>query len=509
MKLSVVLIVAYLIPCSLLAIENSDLRAPRPDALSYYGSSPEVASPFDTAQLAQIQQCVCQIKNILSSSCGSTPITETGDVVISQSGSYCLINDVSSITITSSFVTLDMGGYVAGSLIISSSGSGTISHIIVQNGFIYNAPQVAGMSATIDFADDVMLSNIQIDSDPSAPARNTGIDISNSGDIIIRDVGILRGLNGIAVHSANSLLVDQTSIINSSGIGIDIGPLPNTDLVIIRNSFIDGSAFSGIQCMGSTLYLNDSRILNSGAGGVVVIGTSLYSYFNNVYVAFCGTGFDLNQNIEMYNCTAINYTNFGFNISGSGVLNSCLAQSTTSAQGGFACSTNFANFTFIDCQSLGNINGFDLSANNVILYNCTSIGSSNAGFNMTGAGLETNTFYNCIANGNSIGFSAQSVVCSLLNCNASSNRSHGFSVTSSPTFAATALVQNCFANNNEGYGFYNLAPGSEVSYAGNAAVGNILGDYNAQKGATPFFWKFAKEQSITLFDNAVIEILLG
>jgi hypothetical protein len=124
-SIKMVLLTAMVLSRLIMADQNEDMRALRPDALSYPGSTPEIVSPFDSAELQEIQQCVCQLKTIVESGfdyvesqidyiesqidillgCAVTPIQ--GSIVITVPGSYCLANDITGdIEIAVSGVTL-------------------------------------------------------------------------------------------------------------------------------------------------------------------------------------------------------------------------------------------------------------------------------------------------------------------------------------------------------------------------------------------------------------------
>lgn len=566
MKLPIAMFIFCVMPFSLLAIEDSKniVRAPRPDALSYPGSTPAIVSPFDTAQLAQIQQCVCQLKSIIESDldvvesqldvvisqldslnvCGPTSITETGDIIISTPGSYCLANDVMSITITTSLVTLNMSGHIAGSLIISPIGKssivGGISHIIVENGFIFNSPLVPGISVAIDLADAVTISNLQIDSDLSAPAKNTGVDIKSSGDVIINNVSISNAGTGINLHSLDSLFIDQSSIISSSSSGLFIR-LPNTSFVVVENTVIDSSGINGIDVQGSTLSVKNCQILNSATYGLHAQAGG-YFEIENVLVnrgQSCFQWDDGVDSVQMTNCSALNYRFEGISMEdnkGIAVLRGCFAQTDLTPsfpfiQSGFHINLK-ASAVMYGCETYNNQGyGFFLeSSKSAVLYNCNAFFNTNLGFYIFSPTVNGVTkFYNCDAASNGgDGFFMDGTVCEFYNCSALSNAQHGFNVSfgsgvvyncgatsnggngfSLSGSSTKGVCQNCFAVNNSGYGFFNDATAVNMAYAGNAAVGNTLGEYNAAKDKAPFYWVFAKDTAATAFRDVVLAAILG
>ncbi len=548
MKLSVIQLILCLVPIWLFGFNGLDeeVRAPRPDALSYPGSTPEIVSPFDTALLEQIQQCICQIKNILTSpSCSPIVIAQTGDVVISAPGFYCLANNVGNITITSSFVRLDMNSRIAESIVISGAAGNTIEHVIIENGFIYNIPQVLGNSIQIDWADDIIISNIDIDSDPTASASNQGIHIANSGNIFIRESSIYRAFKGILVDSVNALTIDQTSIVSSVDASLYVGAISDSSIITLANSFIDNSRSYGVDANGGNIYIANTQVLNSAADGVFVTSTP-YVYLKDVFVDTCQQAFYWQgaiKNVEAYNCTALNYSRVGFAMwAGSAILRGCVAFSTVPATFPFPVNGFFAqqdaNAVMYNCDTAHNDgSGFSfISIGSFTFYNCTSLNNNAKGFDINPALVRGKyIFYNCEASGNNDnGFSGLSTTCNFYSCDAIANTGNGFAVDEGNYVIAgctassnigngfifsnsgfeniNVIVQECVAITNGQYGFFNNIPSDatqRAAYTGNAAVGNVLGDFNAEQGKTPFFWKFAKNQAISIFDNAVIELLVN
>lgn len=565
MKLSIVLCMVCVMPFSLLAIKNSKnpVRAPRLDALSYPGSTPEIVSPFDTAQLAQIQQCVCQLKSIIESDfdvveslldvvisqidslnvCGPTSITETGDIIISTPGSYCLANDVMSITITTSFVTLNMSGHIAGSIDISGVASGGIGHIIIENGFIYNSvlsvrkrpiyrAPLPTSSLAIDFAGAVTISNVQIESDASVL---NNISITNAGNVTIYDVGVIGGVYGVNVASVGTLLIQRSNFTSCQQAGILASLASSNSLIAIEDSIMKDTGFFGITGGGvnSQLYVTNSQISFAQSGALGLIWTSNNgdaAYCENVIINSADIGFQLNTSqSEMLGCIASNYNSYGFLIGGStAIFKNCTARSGSAGIVGF----------------------FIQDPVNVVFYNCEAFSNSDSGFRVTST--NAGTFFNCNAFLNQYGFLLQGP-CTLYNCDSSSNTFRGFEVNSSGTVGLhscnalsnggdgffcrnglgvlsscgaiknqgngyniqsniTGLLQNSSAISNGGYGFFDTgAPSSNsnVTYSGNSAVGNTLGDFNAKENKAPFYWVFAKDTAATVFRDVVLAAIVG
>jgi parallel beta-helix repeat protein len=462
-----------------------------------------------------------------------------------------------------------MSERIAESLTISGVASGGISHVIVTNGFIYNAPQVQSDSLQINTADEVAISNIQIDSDPSAPAQNHGIHILNSGNVSVSDSHISRSRHGIYVQSTDSVRIDQTSIINSGVYGVKAGTLQDNSLVSITNSFIDHSLTDGINSDSGNLYVVNTKIVNSVGTGVY--SSSLYCYCSDVIVDTCGSYcfyWLSNSKIEAENCTALNYGITGFEFDGGTALfSNCVASSTvTSFQvsgfvfrfnveaavmynctsynnsgDGFLFVANSGLFTISDCTAYNNQDkGFDVrnTGGAFTFSNCTAYQNSNFGFYATaiaksvalafdncvatlngGDGFsmiaQISKFSSCSASANQgNGFSANGGTAIVVNCYSSSNVLDGFHIINNQAlvlpYAVTLVMQNCVATANSQYGFYDGTANTmrNLSYTGNVAVANVVGNYNAAKGATPFFYKLAKDTAVNVFDNVLAELIV-
>lgn len=546
MKLPIVLVVFSLVPFAFFAANNVDegVRAPRPDALSYPGSTPEIASPFNAAQLEQIQQCICQIKNILTSpSCNPTVIAQTGDIVISEPGFYCLANNVGNITVTSSFVTLDMSGRIAGSIVISGAASGGIDNIIIENGFIYNSvlnvrsepiyrAPLATSSLEIDSAGEVAIINVQIESDSSV-ANN--INITNAGNVIIYNTDVMGGVYGVNVDSVNTLLIQYSNFTSCQQVGIRaVMASSNQSLIAIEDSVIKDTGPFGITGGGvnSQLYVANSQILLTQSNALGLYWTYANgnaAYCENVIVDSAAISFQLEASqSKVSNCVASNYNSYGFIIAGdAAIFENCTARAGGSGIVGFFIQQNvsavFNNCQgfynddsgfrhtstkfckFYNCNALLNKYGFLLEGP-CTLYNCDSSSNTYRGFELNS--FVTMGLYNCNALVNAAdGFFVRNALGVINNCAAIQNVGNGFNIQAN----VEGVFTNCFATGNQEYGFFDTtvpAGNPKVAYSGNSAVGNVLGDFNAEKGKAPFFWKFAKNQAITLFDNAVIEILI-
>lgn len=434
MKLLIAFFMVSMMPLSLLAIENAKeiARAPRPDALSYPGSTPEIVSPFDTAQLAQIRDCVCQLKILIESgfdfiisqfdvvieiigskvdviesqidellACASTPITTA--IVITVPGTYCLANDITgTIEIAVSGVTLDLNDHqILGNILVDSN----LSNISVGNGVItqMSLSPTNGIDI-LDGCDFVSIYNMFINN------VSTGINLQGTiGNFIknldIRDVSIENcQANGIFVTncqgSISNFSIERT--IGGPGLAID----SNDEPIKFEQGIIEGCSTSGIFINNArNITLKHIQVLNNIGNGISIQNASLVTCFES---------------------SSIGNNDFGFNIDGSA-------------------------FIAYSCQAVSNANpvvffeatGFSYSDGaRVYLENCSAIG------NQVGFATGDETVLGCIKSGVALlnsqwGFLAPSTA----NPNPASNVSYvgNFSVNNGP-----------FANQN--YGFIDIRP---------------------------------------------------
>lgn len=375
MKLSVVQAIFCLVPISLFAIDDLDqeMRAPRPDALSYPGSTPEIVTPFDTALLVQIQQCVCQLKNIIESQSACAPHVITGPIVITVPGSYCLANDVSGvIEIAVSGVALNLNGHqILGSLVVDQF----LQNILITDGFVDSALLSDGITIGAG-CDNVVISDVSI---------KNGVTGLNTGSLLgstITNLTISRVIaescfsNGFGLNECQAELVDCVAL-NNGGTGISCAGLSSIIIINAVRAFSnqgEGFAFADglYKCVDSVAVSNGTVGFAAGGPNDPSNETSVtcercYAISNGFASAPHAYGFYVGHysSLVAYDCVA--YENiFGFLVQNSADIEwvNCLAKKN--AIDGFLINS------FIGSPSP--ITG--------LVSHCISIENANTGFNV-------------------------------------------------------------------------------------------------------------------------------
>lgn len=401
-----------------IADQNENMRAPRPDALSYPGSTPEIVSPFDSAELEQVQQCVCQLKTIIESgfdvvasqldlvieidetilskmsqidsevdvveskidelsACASTPITTAG--TISLPGTYCFANNITgNIIINSSDVILDLNGFrLTGNISITQPS------VTIRNGEIDGN---GGEGISVD----------------------TGF-----GSIAIQDMIITNCSYGI--HSffflmppASGLVISDV-FVDNGGSGVSGCQIENRPDVVISNSVFAGSVY------GLYLGLDNSLAPASGCKDVEITNCQFNNNSNSGYFDQSSLVFAANENIRISNSFANQNGIYGFSVASFGG-------------------------TLIDCQATNNgTAGFNIGPANlnpanpvdIICLRCLAVNHDYGFFVSTGCKIE---IQECLAFDNNInGFlvnvninTANSTVGTISLCSAINNGICGF-----------------------------------------------------------------------------------
>lgn len=424
----------------LMADQNENIRAVRPDALSYPGSTPEIVSPFDSAQLEQIQQCICQLKTVIESgfdvvasqldivveidetilskvskidsdldilessidelfACASTPITAAETILLP--GIYCFANNITGdITINSSNVILDLNGFqLTGGIIILQPS------VTVQNGAI------DGNTAT-------------------------GISFSSTlSSIIIKDMIITNCSYGI--HSI------YTSGTPASGL-------------IISDVFVDngGSGAAGCQIDNRVnVIVRDSTFVGSAYGLFLEVGV----------ISGC-------ENVEISNCEFNNNLAAGYN---DHVLPPIVHK----------------NIQIINCSAHQNLgHGFSVSSDGETVIGCQATNNTASGFtiggNSGGNALVDVILIDCLAVNNDQGFTVSSgCTIDIQGCLAFDNNTDGFSVNSGGVISCQGTLSLCKAVQNGGCGFTDTHPATLVNYVSNFATLNVVNNYCIPSGS--------------------------
>jgi hypothetical protein len=349
-----------LAPTLMMANQNEDMRAPRPDALSYPGSTPQIVSPFDSGELQEIQQCVCQLKSMIESGfeyvesqldhvgsqldillgCASTPIYDS--IVITVPGSYCLAQDITGvITIAVSGVTLWLNEWqISGNIIIGAD----LQNISISGGTIDPSLLADGI-AIGDGCDNIRISDITVRNAPY-------------------------GLNavGVLANPITNLVISRFTGEYCAGYGIFLTECVAevTDCLFLNNG-------SGIVCQGtsSRVTIADSRAQGSTGGyGFALLGGGICKCINSFavlnHIGFYSNNPSLPINPSLLICE------------GCSALSGVILGSDPSVgfQSRFNCSLIAKN-----CIAVGNHNGFSIEGGSDIQWiDCLAKNNSIYGF---------------------------------------------------------------------------------------------------------------------------------
>ena len=188
-------------------------------------------------------------------------------VTIGAQGSYYLTGNLtgvaaqSGITITASFVTLDLNGYeligVGGSLEgIRASVAGT-RHLVIRNGVIRNWAS-SGVSASS--ASDTHVEDLRVDA-------NTGNGLTLGVRSIVRNTSST-GNGGSGIITADASTITASTAANNGGTGISMGAWSTaTECTALQNATGIGLAV-GSRVVHSVARLNGLGITGSDAASI-------------------------------------------------------------------------------------------------------------------------------------------------------------------------------------------------------------------------------------------------
>ncbi|HXW85820.1 MAG TPA: right-handed parallel beta-helix repeat-containing protein [Candidatus Bathyarchaeia archaeon] len=374
-------------------------------------------------------------------SCASTVLSGNGPFEITESGPYCLGENITfnqahptAINIFTDEVVLDLNGYsITGDGTVGTVAINTNNHvsIVIYNGFINNC--------------------------------DTAIEIGNGSLIKISNVMTSDVLSGISASSITGLYVDNcffeglcsvrmrtpiTCSLQKNGINI-----ANGAQVAIRSTTIT-------ECSNGMYFSNVS--------GVFVIDCSMYDNVNN--------GINMNNNIVggvIAQCSAAGNLVTGFAMTG--VENvSCQNCNASDNTTGFSVDSSSVALNMNDCESANNSeDGFTVAGDNVTIKNCSAKGNENNGFTLTGIDM---TVDSCVAvensmNGIAVGAAASDTIIrgTVTNSNGSGVIGDGILINAS---AENTQVFNCSIANNANLGVNN-GPGSSISMGSSKIFNNI------------------------------------
>lgn len=299
----------------------------------------------------------------ITDECAAIQIFGPGPVTISLPGSYCLAQDVNTITITASQVTLNLNGHTVSSATTGITISGlSPSNIIIRNGFIKATNANTG----------------------------TGISIASGGNGIFLDkISINNWQIGINASNINNTVIHDCLISNSDGVGIQLANISN---VQIQKSLFSGNA--------KGLLLADT---SSTSKGLKVTDTA----FQQTQTANNAVDIQSGDSFEFIGCSAIGNANrfsgFSFANVANSTIKDCFATgfSDNSAVLGNGFLMNaVSNGSIINCIAKKNVTGFLVINGSSCITRESVASNNNTGFSWDGTG--DGQFYTNMACENSV-----------------------------------------------------------------------------------------------------------
>ena len=378
-------------------------------------------------------------------------------VRITQSGQYCLVEDITiprdrnGIIILADDVTLDLNGY---------SITGQINS---NNGILVTRVAALGGAAR---------SNITI--------RNG--TIKNMGN------------NGILVNTSGRLFnFNNLKLFNNANNGISI---------------TNNQQFTIANCITSSNRRNGLFLTQSGSGSnrncVIKNCLNMSNSTDGVQLSRC-------TNFKLSNVLCLNNQVDGFDeITGNRIrFESCQAHNngrTNTTGVGFFSSGN--NNSFSQCQANNNTTiGFQINGNQENLDACQAKGNGTDGFCITG---NNNSFANCSGTLNSAnGFNVMSGnQHSIWQCEAKSNTMNGYQIT-----GANHCILNSLAKNNStnaaSTGILLLAGSTQCQVRSNTAVANTTGISNSTTTVNRIYSNYSSDNITNFFGVPNVSVSPG
>ncbi len=281
--------------------------------------------------------------------CASIPVFGPGPVTISTPGSYCLAQDVTTITISASQVTLNLNGHTVSSATAGITVSGiSPANIIIRNGIV------------------------------QASIINTGTGISllsGGNNIVLEKVNILNWQTGINASNIEDTIVQHCIIANCDTVGIQLANITNTQ---IQQCLITGNS--------KGLLLADTSSTSKGLK-VLECAFQQNQTANNAVDIQSGDCFEFASCSALGNATAFN----GFSIANASnvIVNECNAcgfSDNSAGQGNGFKISGVDTVSIINCVSKDNVTGF-LATNSTQGIIRGSIATGNTtGFSWDGSG---------------------------------------------------------------------------------------------------------------------------
>jgi len=344
-------------------------------------------------------------------SCACAPKAITASTTeISESGSYCLSEDVfSTITVTTNEgVVIDLNGYTASSLILGDNcmvKNGTVyslgagSNTLISNVRV-NSVTGNGAGSSVLLVDCSRLTSLQ-NVERVVMARCTG-DGSSMFSIGagVKDVYLYdSSLAFVRVQSAavdfeqlalyRSIVSSDISFYNSSALknffcyqSVIGGQLQFIELTtLLERMIIEESQIGRIEklVMGSVSSLNASVQRSVFQNGVSIRdgnGLFMKGCQSTHVISLTNVG-----NVEINNVSTTSPTS-AFSVSGGKniLLTDCCAIATVNGQTGYMTSGSPENLNLIRCYAKGCYNGFNIASDSGLIKDCVCDGASNNSF---------------------------------------------------------------------------------------------------------------------------------
>ncbi len=397
---------------------------------------------------------------------------------INNPGHYKLCENVTGparITIRSSDVILDLGGYYAENMVIDINSN--IQNIIIRNGTLKNTPVGVNINPNThnilieDLVIDTLVPNLVL------PTSNFAFAISSGPvtGVTLRNISIYNGcpqniiFSGFAPDYITDIVLENVSCIGTNS-AFTAELQPNVGIIylfacqniVFKNvnlenqiAEVDGIVFD--TCLNGSLdggFIKStlSAPSNLTFGYHFLNGTSYIDCndlvvncgANRVYQ--CGICLDLNTTfININRCSAAFADVEGIRVFGSNsILTNCLSEKSTAS--GFLISVGSNNQLYDCVSSFNGSNGFNCNGLNCIYNNCRASYNTTSGFLIAG---QPSTFTQCYSSDNTQqGFRVFADGCSFNKCNAEYNQLNGFYI----DVSNGCLLNNCTMNYNGSYG---------------------------------------------------------
>lgn len=285
----------------------------------------------------------------ITDECAAIQIFGPGPVTISLPGSYCLAQNVNTLTITASQVTLNLNGHTVSSATAGITISGlSPTNIIIRNGFVKATNANTG----------------------------TGINIASGGNGIFLDkISIDNWETGINASNINNTVVHDCLISNSGAVGIQLANISN---VQIQKSLFSGNA--------KGLVLADT---SSTSKGLRVIDTA----FQQAQTANNAVDIQSGDSFEFIGCSVVGNANqfSGFSLANTAniTVKDCFASGFSDNSAGFGNGffmNAVNNGCIINCVAKKNVTGFLVSNGTSSITRESIASNNNTGFSWDGTG---------------------------------------------------------------------------------------------------------------------------